>query len=100
MIKGVSLAFAIDVANIFDKYEISVTSWGRPDPAYNEAIGGHPSSRHITWDALDGVSFSEGDAQVCFAELKKRDYHGYVREAGERAGRPLWQIHIQRVAPA
>jgi len=102
--------FLIDVMNVADKYGLSITSFKRA-PDYNRIIGGHPLSRHLTWDGVDlvlpALSMKEYEAkEACenaLADLRECGYHGYVRKAGNRQfeGKevPIFQIHIQRQKP-
>ncbi len=104
------IEFLFDVMSVVDKYGLSISSWKRSEE-YNQLIGGHPESRHLTWDALDLVKaavdvtppMARGICENAFGELKKKGYYGYVRAAGTRrksgVQTKIFQIHIQRQKP-
>ena len=92
------LKFFLDIVQVVEFYNLSISS-GKRSIRYNELVDGHPLSRHLDWDAWDLVTHDERDAKNAFEDLKRMNYYGYVREAGERKMVKIWQIHCQRIAP-
>jgi len=57
--------FAERILTLRLRFAFSVTSWGRT-PAHNQAVGGQPNSRHLTWRGVDVLLDDPGQREEFF----------------------------------
>ena len=62
--------FAQRILTLATRFRFSVTSWGRT-PKRNENKGGHPNSRHQSWQAADVVLDDSEDLNAFEAECRR-----------------------------
>lgn len=111
------LTFIGDVMFVCEHHGLSVSSWYR-HPAHNAVVGGHPKSRHLTWDAFDlvkpAVELKKGQlvpmeakrarsaVEAAMTFLKGCGYYGYTghheRKVNGKRFR-VYTLHVQRQAP-
>jgi len=65
-----AVEFAAVVLTLRTRFPFSVTSWGRTE-ARNKAVGGHPNSRHLTFEAVDVVLDDPKQKTECIAVAQR-----------------------------
>lgn len=62
--------FAQRILTLATRWRFSVTSWGRT-PTRNKRKGGHPNSRHQTWQAVDIVLDKAAEKKAFRTECRR-----------------------------